>query len=198
MTEFDLVQTLKGFNRKERYWVIRNALGHEGEDLPLSDEFRSNLGKAISRTIPADAWWAMDYHFDWLFATALLLQDPARNTGSNMKSGRPLIEGNQRDVDLVVAFGTTIVALEAKCTTGWSIKQNDSKFERLQRLTEMLRDKVELVQVFWAPDKINQSSRLGSDSFKLPLWMDRQNDEFSLINRDTREGRNWIIHHSVK
>jgi hypothetical protein len=67
-----LVECLKLFNRKERYWLIRNALGQNSGDLPLSDSFRQKLGKEIGTEIPVEAWWALDYHIDWLFGALVL------------------------------------------------------------------------------------------------------------------------------
>ncbi len=59
-----LVESLEKFNRKERYWLLKNAL--KSDSMVLGEEFRKNLGKKIGISIPENAWWAMDYHLDWL------------------------------------------------------------------------------------------------------------------------------------
>jgi len=189
-----LVDRLQSFNRKERYWVIRNALGTEGQPLPLSPQFRETLQQAVNRPVPENAWWGMDYHLNWLFATALLLNDPEQHSGENEISEKLfLIEGNQEDVDLIVAFEKTMIVLEAKCTGSWTSKQNDSKTERLDRLRGMLPDDIELFIVYWAPDKRNSSNKLADGSIKMRLWMDREDGDFWLINRDSAEGKRWVI-----
>lgn len=83
-----LVDSLQRLNRKERYWLLRNALGRSGADLSLSRAFLQRLGQKIERSIPPSAWWAMDYHIDWLFSALVLdrlgaecpdrMQNPAR------------------------------------------------------------------------------------------------------------------------
>ena len=189
-----LVDLLQRFNRKERYWVIRNALGAEGQPAPLSAEFRATLSKTIGRGVPGDAWWGMDYHLNWLIAVALIMQDGTRRQGDNMLSdGKYLIEGNQEDVDLVVAFDRCIIVLEAKCTGSWSDKQNGSKTERLEQLRKELPKDVELFIVYWAPEKRNNSPKLAEGDLKMRLWMDREDSAFWRINRDSQAGRNWII-----
>ena len=59
-----LIELLESFNRKERYFLIRQAVG----GFKLSDEFRRELGNATGLAIPQDAFAAMDYHLDWLTA----------------------------------------------------------------------------------------------------------------------------------
>jgi hypothetical protein len=63
-----LSECLELFNRKERYWLIRNVLGEPASDFPLSQSFRERLSETIQISIPCGAWWEMDYHIDWLFA----------------------------------------------------------------------------------------------------------------------------------
>ena len=73
-----LTDALAAFNRKERYWLIRNALGPGAET--LGADFRRRLGDAIGLTIPDDAWWAM--------ALSHLRRPGARSPGSDLGSRR--------------------------------------------------------------------------------------------------------------
>ncbi|BAV49371.1 Uncharacterized protein MLTONO_4468 [Mesorhizobium loti] len=136
-----LVECLKLFNRKERYWLIRNALGERGKDLPLSNSFRKELGDVIKVAIPKNAWWAIDYHIDWLFGALVL--DRARSVDNEptilenpivSASDEPIrrfIRGTQEDFDFVVAFSRTIILVEAKGVTSWGNDQIVSKHQRL-------------------------------------------------------------------
>ncbi len=53
----DLIEILEQFNRKERFFLIGQALGNE--DFPLSKSFREDLGDAIGIDIPRGAFAAM-------------------------------------------------------------------------------------------------------------------------------------------
>jgi hypothetical protein len=63
-----LVKALEKFNRKERYWLIRSALGESSEK--LDSKFCDLIYGKHSIEVPEDAWWAMDYHLDWLVVKA--------------------------------------------------------------------------------------------------------------------------------
>ncbi|KRD21074.1 hypothetical protein ASE39_25275 [Acidovorax sp. Root267] len=45
-----------------------------------------------------------------------------------------LVKGNQEDIDLVVAFGSTLILIEAKGDTSWSNGQLNSKLPRLEAI----------------------------------------------------------------
>ena len=59
-----LIELLESFNRKERFFLISQAVG----EFQLNDDFRRELGKAINVDVPHDAFTAMDYHLEWLTA----------------------------------------------------------------------------------------------------------------------------------
>lgn len=126
-----LVESLKLFNRKERYWLIRNTLGEKSQELPLSNSFRERLGRVIEVDIPDNAWWALDYHIDWLFSALLLdfLQEDAKSTP--IENPRRLIRGTQEDFDFVIAFDRTIILIEVKGVGSWTNKQISRKHQRL-------------------------------------------------------------------
>ncbi len=102
----DLINILESFNRKERFFLVAQALGKP--KFTLSREFRLELGEKVGLTaqgieIPTDAFAAMDYHLNWVHASLVLAycaNTEERVDGLNTKS----VEQNQEDVDLLVAF----------------------------------------------------------------------------------------------
>ena len=113
----DLITHLRSFNRKERFILLREALGTD--TFCLDDAFRERLGNLLGVTVPADAFVAMDYHLDWL-QMALFLA--ATSSPPSSIPNDDLFKANQEDVDLLVAFDdaatTHLVLLEAKMETG--------------------------------------------------------------------------------
>ena len=63
----NLIELLERFNRKERYFLIGQALGNAG--FCLSEEFRCRIGGRIGVSVPPNAFTAMDYHLDWIAAS---------------------------------------------------------------------------------------------------------------------------------
>jgi hypothetical protein len=129
MTE--LKHLLAKFNRKERYWLLRDAIG---EPFHLSKQFCGKLTEALKMTIPCGAWWAMDYHIDWLVAVLRTYPDRVELAKHylNDQSIRE-IRGNQEDFDLVVAFDRNLILVEAK-TGNFIDQQLESKLSRLGNL----------------------------------------------------------------
>lgn len=126
----NLADVLKTFDRKERNWLLRDALGNP----PLSAKFRERLQDALAPSvagivIPPDAFWAMDFHWNWLVAALAELEGPGRTHAAD-----GAVVPNQEDIDLLVAFGNTAVLVEAKATGSWSNKQIASKLSRLGHL----------------------------------------------------------------
>ena len=140
----ELAQILERFNRKERHLLVRDILGHTSKKgIQLSEHFRTRIGKTLNLTVSAEAWWATDYHLDWL-AGALTLyglgsQANLQTTYPNPKSTmtrRKLVEGSQEDADLVIADGQNLVVVEAKAYGFFNKKQAVSKFERWENLLQ--------------------------------------------------------------
>lgn len=133
-----VVDNLRAFNRKERFFLIGLALGNQ--DFTLSEAFRRQLNETFHLQVPEDAFAAMDYHLEWLYASLSLASrgvvlsakgaasEPCLNT-------EKIIKGNQEDLDFLVAYqakdGCHIVLLEAKAYTGWNNKQMCCKAARL-------------------------------------------------------------------
>lgn len=135
----NLVQTLRQFNRKERFFLVGLALGNR--DFRLSDGFRGQLEHCFKLKIPRDAFCAMDYHFDWFYASLVL--HCVEDKGNIFKNDGNLVSANQEDIDLIVAFqqdGTChILLIEAKGVTGWSNSQLNSKAKRFAEMLEQLK-----------------------------------------------------------
>lgn len=126
-----LVPHLRRLNRKERFFLVGLALGNEA--FRLGYEFRQKLSDVLGLFIPEDAFVAMDYHLDWLFA-AIHLAAASGAPGPHPRDPR-LITGTQEDIDLLVAFDTDreshVIMLEAKGVTSYSNRQFESKVARL-------------------------------------------------------------------
>jgi hypothetical protein len=178
MTRF--LELLDVFNRKERYFVFTYATG---DDIRLSERFRTDLGVTIGQRIPADAKAYIDYHLDWLHAAKLL----ASHTGNQRvwldSAPEPVVSsGNQEDVDLVVAwdtsYGVTQLALvEAKAETGWTNKQLKSKAERLGCIFGIDQTPPDAVvrPTFCLLSPVCPTGLDGIHSW--PKWMKKQSDE---------------------
>lgn len=168
-----LVDALRQFNRKERYWLLRNAIGEKFETLDQS--FLERLGKETGIKIPANAWWAMDYHFDWLVGALHLAFGVEKNNPQKISKGE--ITGTQEDIDLVVAFENTLILIEAKGDTPWSNSQLNSKVNK--RLVSIFGENNErhsslrLCFVLMSPKESGLLKR--DDERDWPQWMIRQN-----------------------
>lgn len=137
MTE--LADALERFNRKERNLLIRSILGHREAHLELSEPFRQTLASKLNiPALPKSTWWATDYHVSWIAgALAVHLNDKAA-----LAQGRPnpelnsrrLVEGNQEDIDLLIAAEQHLIMVEAKAYGAWSATQLASKLQRLDLL----------------------------------------------------------------
>jgi len=145
-----IIENLRRLNRKERFHLLQMALagGRPGDDsFRLSDGFRDSLGRGLGLTVPSDAFAAMDYQLDWIYvALYLALRSPeSQPTGPFPKPGG-WFNHDQEDTDLLVAFECPdkpgvchLVLVEAKCETGWTNAQVESKLARLQSIHNALR-----------------------------------------------------------
>ena len=134
----DLIDHLRSFNRKERFILLREALGRD----TLGDAFRRRLSDAIGVAVPDGAFVAMDYPLDWLQMALYLARTPSPShpipKGDVLGSGQQGLNENQMDIDLLVAFDegvtTRLLLLEAKMETGWTNRQMLRKAERLRQI----------------------------------------------------------------
>ena len=141
----DLLAILESFNRKERFFLIAHALnGRQNKPaFTLSENFRQELGKAVGLdqqgiAIPDDAFAAMDYHLDWVAASVAGMGQEQSLDGVFPNPGQKVVEGNQEDIDLLVAFDCAgkhhLIFVEAKAYGSWGNKQLKAKVARLERI----------------------------------------------------------------
>src|SRR5690606_21627895 len=98
-----LIKRLVELNSKERFFLVAYALGNPG--FQLGDKFREDLSAAIKVPVPEDAFCAMDYHLDWIHA-AIESHNMDSDLANVWENHDGCVEGNQEDVDLLVAFET--------------------------------------------------------------------------------------------
>jgi hypothetical protein len=144
-----VVSSLQKFNRKERFFLVGWALDNPA--FTLGESFRTTLRDQLELgvEVPSNAFVAMDFHLEWLFAGLLLAANGGdRGPHSNAPSvaGRnsipgtatPLSLGNQEDIDLLIAFETEgkthLLLIEAKGATGFTNEQLGSKVRRLSAI----------------------------------------------------------------
>jgi hypothetical protein len=141
--EDPLAAALEKFNRKERNLLIRDILGGTRIVPPISEEFDERLTKALQIT-PGSlkcAWWATDFHFDWL-AGALLTFVKGKTIATQVNEAS-LIQGNQQDVDVIFAAHDPsptaevphrLILMEAKAYGYFRTEQHRRKVARLDQL----------------------------------------------------------------
>ena len=126
----NLIEYLKDFNSKERFFLVGQILGNP--NFTLASEFREKLSDLLEIPIPADALSAMDYHIDWLYASLNLAKD--EDTTKIYLNDNNVIKGQQEDVDWLIAFRGQneyhLILIEAKGVTNWTNKQMTSKAKR--------------------------------------------------------------------
>lgn len=131
----DLIEMLSKLNRKERFFLIGQALGNKSFE--LSSSFRETLSDKIGARVPNSAYAAMDYHLDWIAASLQAYRDPDP-AGEPYCNSDEMVTGTQLDIDLLIAFeaedGHHLVFVEAKGYDSWDNKQLLAKAHRLKKL----------------------------------------------------------------
>lgn len=137
-----LIDNLKSFNRKERFYLIGQMLGNP--EFHMDKTSLDEISKLIKVKIPSEYFAAMDYHLDWIYASLFLTQEHdaktfPRNFIDNNKKVDLQISGTQEDVDFLLAFvdhenTTHIVMIEAKGDSYFSNGQLDSKNKRFKAI----------------------------------------------------------------
>ena len=127
----DLIELLKSFNRKERFYLIGKSLGNQ--DFKLSKEFRDEIGNILGLSIPDNAFVAMDYNMDWIYASLCYYK-----YGKSIYKNDGNITATQQDVDLLISFkyanNSHIILIEAKGGCQWENKQFIQKAKRLKSI----------------------------------------------------------------
>ena len=145
----DLIEILESFNRKERFFLVAQALYEEREDpkFELSDAFREKLGTKVGIIIPTEkVFVAMDYHLNWVHASLVLFHYSEESDSVSLLNLEGTIEGNQRDIDLLVAFYNGdkyhLIFVEAKAYdgdgyAGFGKGELVKKVERLEKIINL-------------------------------------------------------------
>ncbi len=174
----DLIDILRKFNRKERFFLVGQALGNT--DFKLGSDFRDELSKKLDIKIPVNAFVAMDYHLDWIDVSIKLWKREI-SVGNNFLNKDYQINKNQEDIDLVIAFKSSdkyhLVLIEAKGVTGWTNKQMDSKVKRFREyFGENGKKQKNLIVHFLLmsprePKRINEDWPSWMTTDRKPNWM---------------------------
>lgn len=169
-TALSLIDRLKCFNAKERYWAVRQALGH----FQPSDVFIRAAAKAAGVCPPSESahsalYLAMDYHLNWLHAAFSGRCMPGDKAGEKkywsydempmniptVDGDRQAVENSQEDVDLLLAYEvskgfetvTQIILIEAKCSSEFTDGQLKSKLDRLALIASEARGSYPLLDI---------------------------------------------------
>lgn len=184
----DYVDSLRSFDSHERGILLQWALG---EDFRLADSIRRDLSRMIGRVVPADAFVAMDYTLDWLYAAMARTLDKAPLSQPHPWPASGALRASIEDIDLLVAWedqdGKHTLLMEAKGFTGWTNKQMSSKAVRLGVIFEgCLAKTFDVHFVLCGP-----SPSKGLDISAWPKWM-RNNDRvhFQAIKSP---GERWFV-----
>ncbi len=134
LEKMKLETALMNFNRSERFWLIRNALGDKSEK--LDPKFCKLLYEKHFIAVPDNAWWAMDYHLDWLVGALHFRINKDEETtvkeqeNQELNNGTRWVNGSIEDIDLLIAFGETLIFIEAKGDEDWNYQRLQSKIDR--------------------------------------------------------------------
>lgn len=176
-----IIGNLERFNRKERFHLLHMAIADDTwpsrDSFRLSGAFRARLGETLELAVPPDAFAAIDYHLDWIYAALYLALDEPDMDARIAQPQGGWLNSNQEDTDLLVAFDDAgdpgvchLTLVEAKCETGWTNKQVQSKLDRLTLVYNEVRlqdhPEVQLHYVLTSP---RYSEGLDPD---WPMWLD--------------------------
>jgi hypothetical protein len=128
-----VVDYLRWFNRKERFFLVGWALGNP--EFRLSSDFRATLHQTFNLNVPDDAFAGMDYHLDCIYASIFLFFN-SDSDGVYLNQNNEVM-ATQEDIDFLVAYQDKdyhIIMLEIKGVTGWSNRQIYSKAKRLAKV----------------------------------------------------------------
>ena len=168
-----VIENLRRFNRKERFYLIGAAL--DNPKFKLGTQFWERLRKCLGlqEEMPDNAFVAMDYHLDSVYASLYLASkgwDVDRARGEKFRRPKEIIKGTQEDIDLLIAYRKDnechMLFLEAKGVTGFNNKQLCSKAKRLK---EMFEERWEGVNPHFALISPRPSRRLKTECW--PEWM---------------------------
>lgn len=121
----------------------------------VAEHLRASLGAALDLEVPANAFVAMDYNLDWLYAATRWHLDASVGSSKQPWPDGGGLTASGEDIDLVVAWDEPsphVLLLEAKGFTGWSNSQLASKVKRLAVIfDEGTRETIEVRFVLVGP-----------------------------------------------
>ena len=189
-----MIAALRSFDRKERFAVLREALGFDPEIPRLAHRFREKLNDSIDKTrtikCPTHAYLAMDYHLDWIEMALHRAKEKKTGPASPFsKNLFPEINRDQKDVDLLIAFDrktttaviTHLVLVEAKAYLGWNNAQLNEKADRLRNIFGEDGDDWCFVKPHFVLMTAKRSQRIRANNW--PKWM-RDGNEVNWLDYD--------------
>lgn len=188
-----VIDNLKSFNRKERFYLVGAALGNP--EFKLDPHFQDNLSSQLGITIPPGTFVAMDYHIDWIYASIFL--SVHGEAGQPFPGVSPLIAASQEDVDLLIAFEeasiTHLIFLEAKGVMYFSNQQLSSKAARLKRIFEDAVVARAEVKPYFAIVSPAEPKRVDTSSWSIwmnprgkPIWLELSHLNTKIASRELR------------
>lgn len=188
-----LINHLRSFNSKERFYLIGEILGNPS--FKLSATFCDKLSEQIGVTVPQDSFAALDYHLDWLYASLILAQE--EDVSTVHLNDNDIIKGHQEDMDFIIAFEkdgvTHIVLIEAKGVTSWGNKQMNSKVSRLKLIFEDNHcHNVKPHLVFLSPSK---PQKLEMQTWSAWMKKDGSDNDFKFIPLSLPCGLMFVTRH---
>ncbi len=171
-----VIENLRRFNRKERFYLVGAAL--DKPNFTLGRFFRKRLKECLGLQVPEDAFVAMDYHLNWVYASLYLANkgaglDKVVETRKAFPNPEEIIKGNQEDIDLLISYpgddGCHLLFLEAKGDSGFNNDQFDSKADRLRKIFGEDGCKWAGVKPHFALISPKEPQRLKYDNW--PEWM---------------------------
>lgn len=164
------IENLRSFNSKERFHLVGHILGNK--DFTPSKSFKEGIEKLFCLKIPDEAFAAMDYHIDWLYASLCLTLDNSSDSDI-FPNHDHMIKAQQQDIDFIIAFAEEsschVILIEAKGVTGWTNKQMNSKADRFANIFGSDGKKWLSVQPHFLLLSPERPSRLNVS--KWPAWM---------------------------
>jgi hypothetical protein len=166
-----IIENLNRLNRKERFFLIGMALGNP--EFRLGQVFRNQLNDGFRLVIPDNAFVAMDYHLNWIYAAASLSYgNPVLGRLFDNHEGD--IDGTQEDVDLLVAYEENngvnhLIMLEAKGVDSFNNRQFEHKMKRLKSLFGQECEKWPNIKPHLGLVSPRESQGLHYDA--CPLWL---------------------------
>lgn len=215
----EVIQNFHAFNRKERDRLIKFALcsgehPHHWISVGLWRLVRPSNSK-LPRPKREHMFVGMDYHLNWIYAALFAttcdndeLKRGIQNcwTFTNDQSKEEPIQGNQQDVDLLVAWhdgnrsNLNITLIEAKLDSGWLEDQFTAKLDRIKNIVmeaQHVGIRVECSLILLSPTKPPEGKAFGrlprQESNILIRHETLPTHKTQKVTRDSSKGEYWKL-----